>query len=135
MSHLSDEGEGRSGGASGGTGSGVGGAGSSGVSGNGGSGGAGEGGAPDECEESATVARRIVKLTTSQLVSSVSALLGDDIAREATTDRGLPPLEQRWFPMLATTGTIIGDLDVAIIDALAGFRPRSSFRVRPRWRA
>src|SRR5262245_11936295 len=75
-------------------GSGVGGSspgvgGSSGVGGRGGTGGsaaasgdAGEGGSPDEtCNETPPVERRLVRLGDTQIVNSVGALLGQDVAR------------------------------------------------------
>jgi hypothetical protein len=83
--------------------------------GQGGTGGTGD----DECTSLPLVERRLVRLTEGQIVSSVAALVGDEVARAIATEQDIPPPAQQGFPRLLTTGVLIGDLQFSMGDRIA----------------
>jgi hypothetical protein len=120
-SHTSSGKQGRGGesgtSGSGGDSSGTGGSsGSSGSSGKSGEGGEGGEGAP--CVETPLVERRLVRLTTHQIVQSVAALVGTETTNTFVETEGIPPVTSRSFPPLADTGNVYGDGAIAQVDRL-----------------
>ena len=100
--------------------SGAGGTGNSG--GRGGSSGTGDtggaGGVADRCAETPIVQRRFVRLSTHQIVNSVSALVGAEVTARAIAMESIPPPSHRDFPPLAAIGNQIGAVDVGMIDRI-----------------
>lgn len=98
-----DSGSGGASGKGGGKSTGKGGTGAGGTGEPGGAGGVGD----DDCVTTPLVSRRLVKLTDQQVLNSVSALVGADVAAEIAAIEDVLPPTLRDFPPLATSGTAI----------------------------
>jgi hypothetical protein len=79
----------------------------------------GAGRADDDCAPTPVVSRRLVRLSTNQIVNSVSALAGAEVTTNAIAGEGIPPPNQRAFPPLASSGNQIGAVDVGMVDRIA----------------
>ncbi|HEX6763960.1 MAG TPA: DUF1595 domain-containing protein, partial [Polyangiaceae bacterium] len=102
-------------GASGAAGTGSGTGGSSGIGGDGGT-----GGTDVTCEGTyVRVPKRIVRLTSNQLVNSYTALFDATATATIVGMEDIPPATNRSFPPLASGGTSIGDVQWSLADRLA----------------
>ena len=79
----------------------------------------GAAGASDDCAPTPLVQRRFVRLTDNQVVNSVKALAGADVAARAIADEEIVPLEYRGFPPLSETGNVINDVAFGLVDRIA----------------
>src|SRR5688572_9569031 len=73
-----------------------------------------------DCAPTPLVMRRLVRLTDSQVVSSVTALAGEDAAARAIADEPIEPADERAFPPLAQTGTVLDAAAFGRRDRIAG---------------
>jgi hypothetical protein len=78
----------------------------------------GTGGADDDCAAAPVVQRRLVRLSTHQIVNSVSTLVGAEVTANAVAMESIPPPSHRDFPPLAAIGNQIGAVDVGMIDRI-----------------
>jgi hypothetical protein len=117
----SDTGEDNTGGSSGSAGSGT-------TAGRGGSNGGSSGtddpggaaGESADCAPTPLVMRRLVRLTDTQVVNSVTALAGEDAAARAVADEVIEPADERAFPPLAQRGTVLTASEFGRYDRIAG---------------
>jgi hypothetical protein len=95
--------------------------GSSGTAGEGGVGADGKGGASEPgCTPTPLVERRLVRLSANQIIASIEAWLGSELAETIRVNEAIAPLAQRSFMPLHDEGTVFGPRMLEQIDRIGG---------------